>query len=296
VSGERSFVAVCHAMSIMATSGISPVEGLEGRAPGIAGEGVMMLFMLLALSRLTFSTDTKTSESGGLQHDPEFRLGLFIAIAVPLLLFARHWAGAFEFGEEDQVEQALAALWGGFFTTLSFLTTTGFTSGSWGAAQSWSGLQSPGLMLMGLALVGGGVATTAGGVKLLRVYALYRHGLRETEVLIHPSAVPNDGDLNKRVRREGTFIAWIFFMLFAVSIAALTLAFTAAGVRFDVALVLTVSGLSTTGPLIDVGISNPVRLIDLSTTAKSIFAAAMVVGRLETLAIIALISPDVWRR
>jgi Trk-type K+ transport system membrane component len=42
------------------------------------------------------------------------------------------------------------------------------------------------LLLMGLALMGGGVATTAGGVKLLRVYALYKHGAREMERLVHP--------------------------------------------------------------------------------------------------------------
>ena len=35
--------------------------------------------------------------------------------------------------------------------------------------------------------MGGGIATTAGGVKLLRLYALYRHGLREMDKLIHPT-------------------------------------------------------------------------------------------------------------
>ena len=47
---------------------------------------------------------------------------------------------------------------------------------------------------LGLALIGGGVATTAGGVKLLRVYALFRHGERELERLIHPNSVGGDGD------------------------------------------------------------------------------------------------------
>ena len=67
------------------------------------------------------------------------------------------------------------------FTVLSFLTTTGFSSSEWGAAQAWSGLETPGVLLMGLSLIGGGVATTAGGVKLLRVFALYQNGLREKQ-------------------------------------------------------------------------------------------------------------------
>ena len=70
---------------------------------------------------------------------------------------------------------------------LSFLTTTGFVSEHWAEAQNWSGLRTPGLVLMGLALIGGGVATTAGGVKLLPVFALYQNGVREGPCRIWPS-------------------------------------------------------------------------------------------------------------
>ena len=41
---------------------------------GVTGEAVMMLFMLFALSRLTFSKDTVTATQGGLMTDPEFRM------------------------------------------------------------------------------------------------------------------------------------------------------------------------------------------------------------------------------
>ena len=95
------------------------------------------------------------------------------------------------------------ALWGGLFTVLSFLTTTGFESEQWLAASDWSRLESPGLILMGLALLGGGVATTAGGVKLLRVYALMRHGERELDRLVHPSSVGGSGQTARRIRRQG---------------------------------------------------------------------------------------------
>ena len=55
------------------------------------------------------------------------------------------------------------------------------------------------------------------------------------------------------------------------------------------------AGLSTTGPLLDVAVSTPISVIDLGGTAKGIFVAAMVLGRLEMLAIIALLTPDLWR-
>ncbi|WP_415402768.1 TrkH family potassium uptake protein [Tateyamaria sp. SN3-11] len=295
VGGDTSLTALCHAMSIMATSGISPVGGLTGEGSGMAGEAVMLLFMLFALSRLTFSTDTVTSEAGGLIRDPEFRIGIALVIAVPVVLFVRHFLGAVDVNAQDNLADAGRALWGSAFTVLSFLTTTGFASANWADAQAWSGLETPGLLLMGLALVGGGVATTAGGVKLLRVFALYLNGLREMERLVHPSSVSGASTMGRRLQKDGAFIAWIFFMLFAITLALISILLSAAGVPFDTALVIAVSGLSTTGPLLDVAASEPIRLIELSGAAKAIFVAAMVLGRLETLAIIALFTPDLWR-
>lgn len=295
ISGDASLVALCHAMSVMATSGISPVGGVEFSGSGITGEALALLFMFFALSRLTFSSDTITATQGGLKTDPEFRLGLILVLGVPLILFARHWLGAFDVAAEDDLGQAARALWGSVFTVMSFLTTTGFASEHWAQTQAWSGLDTPGLILMGLALIGGGVATTAGGVKLLRVFALYLNGLREMERLVHPSSVSGAGTDARRLQRNGAFIAWIFFMLFALTLAALTMLLALLGVSFEDALVLSIAGLSTTGPLTALAADTPIVLVELSPWAKAVFCAAMVLGRLETLAIIALLTPDLWR-
>lgn len=295
VSGDTSLVALCHAMSVMATSGISPVGGLSAAGSGTTGEALMFLFMLFALSRLTFSSDTVTATQGGLRTDPEFRIGLVIVFGLPVILFLRHWIGALDVAAEDDIARAAQAFWGAFFTVMSFLTTTGFTSADWANAQSWSGLQTPGIILMGLALIGGGVATTAGGVKLLRVFALYLNGARELERLVHPSSVSRAGRDARRVQRNGAFIAWIFFMLFALSLTGLTLLISALGSTFEDAMILSVAGLATTGPLLEVAGEAPIRLAELRDSAKLAFCAAMVLGRLETLAIIALLTPDLWR-
>ena len=58
---------------------------------------------------------------------------------------------------------------------------------------------------------------------------------------------------------------------------------------------MAVAALSTTGPLLDWAGDAPIRMQELGTGAKSVFAAAMILGRLETLAIIALLTPDLWR-
>ncbi|MBI6629044.1 TrkH family potassium uptake protein [Pontibaca salina] len=295
MSGDTSLVALSHAMSVMATSGISPVGGLTNMSSGLAGEFVMFMFMFFALSRLTFSSDTALLGAARLTQDPEFRIGLLLILGVPSLLFLRHFLGAYDVDAVNQVGAALQAFWGAMFTVMSFLTTTGFVSADWEQARLWSGLETPGMILMGLAVMGGGVATTAGGVKLLRVYALYLNGLRELQLLVHPSSIGAQLKGRQRIRKGGAFIAWMSFMLFALTLAVLIVVLAATGVDFEQAVVLAIATLSTTGPLIDVVSETPIYLIDLGPLAKGILCAAMVLGRLETLAIIALFTPSLWR-
>ncbi len=296
LAGDPGLVALCHAMSTLSTSGISPIGGLGDSGSGRAGEVLILLFFTFAITRRIFPGPSVTTVQVPLLRDPEVRIALTCLAILPLVQFAQHWTGGYEEDLARNAAVALRALWGSIFTTLSFLTTTGFVSHDWAEARAWAGPGSSGLLLLGLALIGGGVATTAGGVKLLRVYALYRHGQRELELLIHPSSVGGDGVAARRMRGEGAYVAWIFFMLFAISIAVVMAALTLTGLEFEPAMVFTIAALSTTGPLAEVGSDGSLSFAVLGDAAKVIVAAAMVLGRLETLAILALLAPDNWRR
>lgn len=296
IAGERPYIALCHAMSTLSTSGISPIGGLYFAASRFWGELLIFCFFIFAFSRLTFSRGLMGEAERGLRRDPEFRVAIFLILSVTGLLFSRHFIGATDGNTQNAVMAGWQALWGTLFTVTSFLTTTGFESHYWGGARDWSGLDSPGLFLIGLALMGGGVATTAGGVKLLRIYALYRHGEREQERLLHPSSVGGGGREARRIRRQGAYISWVFFMLFAISIAVVMVLLSLTGVQFETAMVLAVAALSTTGPLAAVAAETPISYAGIPDPAKFVLAAAMVLGRLETLAIIALFNPEIWRR
>jgi len=299
ITGEAALVALTHAMGTLSTSGISPGAGgpgLPGSTAGLAGEAMIFVFLIVAVTRRALPGAIMVDRSSRFLDDPEVRMAAFFLLAVPLALFLRHWLGAIETDEMRNLAAAAHALWGALFTTLSFLTTTGYQSADWGAARSWSGLGTPGLILLGLALVGGGVATTAGGVKLLRVYALFRHAERELERIVHPNSIGGAGTAARRMRGEGAYVAWIFFMLFAFSIAIVTAALALTGLEFEPSMVLTIAALTTTGPLAGTAAETPVSWSALGPAAKVVLGAAMVLGRMETLAILALLAPAGWRK
>lgn len=315
--GDSSLVALCRALGTLSTSGIMPALDDNGASSGIPGEMAIFLFLIPALSRRFWPGGRELHASDRLRDDPELQMAALLVGLVAVMLFLRHFLAAIEAGGTGpehplnlaDIRAGLAAFWGGLFGALSYLTTTGWNSVDWQGARAWSGLTSPGLILAGLAMMGGGVATTAGGVKLLRVYALARHGERELERIIHPSSVSGGGRIARRLRREGAYLAFIFFMLFATSIAVTVMLVSIQQIEFETATILSIAALTNTGPLASAipltpafdgsaGIASAPweGWSGLSILTKSFLAGAMIVGRLETLAILALFSPEFWRR
>lgn len=296
MAGERGLTALCFAMSTLSTSGITNGQSMATSGGGLVSEVLVFCFMALAITRRSMPGAVLTDRNKSLFADHEVRLALFFLIVVPSVLFLRHWVGALAVDDVLNLSAAFDALWGGLFTTMSFLTTTGFESADWQDARLWSGLKSPGLVLLGLAMMGGGIATTAGGLKLLRVYALARHGEREMDRLVHPSSIGGGGDGERRLRQGGAYVAWIFFMLYAMTFSIVIAALSLRGLEFEQSLILTVAAVTTTGPLVVMAAEVPIRMIELSLSEKAILGGAMIVGRVEILAILALLSPRVWRK
>lgn len=314
--GDSSLVALCRAMGTLSTSGISVTLDAANTGSGVLGEMAIFLFLIPALSRRFWPGGAELRATEKLRHDPELRMAVFLVGLVALMLFARHFIAAIEAGSGTpgplslrDIQDGLAAFWGGLFGALSYLTTTGWSSADWQGARAWSGLSTPGLILAGLAMMGGGVATTAGGVKLLRVYALARHGERELERIIHPSSIAGGGRIARRLRREGAYLAFIFFMLFAASIGVTVMLVSIQQIEFETATILSIAALTNTGPLASAIPLTPVfegsagiasapweGWSGLSVITKAFLAGAMIVGRLETLVILALFTPEFWRR
>ena len=294
ITGEGATTALIHSMGTLSTSGISGQSGLAGG--GFPAELVVFLFFLFSLSRRALPAPGFAAAPGTLLTDPELRLAMQILGVVTLTLFFRHWFVADSTGDGDAAVDALSALWGILFTATSFLTTTGYVSADWQAAAAWSSVNSLGMILLGLAIFGGGIATTAGGVKLLRIFALLRHGGRELERIVHPSSVGGGGTEGRRLYQEGAQLAWVFFMLFAISLALLTGLLTLMGVSFEQALVLSIAALTTTGQLADLGAPEPIIYSTLASPVKLALGLAMILGRLETLALLACVLPARGRR
>ncbi|KPQ08304.1 MAG: trk system potassium uptake protein TrkH [Rhodobacteraceae bacterium HLUCCA12] len=286
LAGVPGLSALVQAMSTLSTSGIVLRQTLGGI--GFWAEAAIFVFLILALSR-GFLPSPGGRARRAVDPGPELPLAAVIVGLVTLVVAARHWLGAFEVAEGENLPALGRAIWGTLFTSLSFLTTTGFVSHDWAAMRLWSGLTPPGLVLMGLAIIGGGVATTAGGVKLLRVYALARMGGLELQRMIYPSMVMGGGARQRFLMTHGAHAAWLFAMVFALTAAVLLALLMLFGMSFETGLIFTFAALTTTGQLVQVAGDLPLHWWLLSDPAKAALALGMILGRLEILALLALL-------
>ncbi len=278
IVGNPPLAALIVAMSTLATSGITAEPVFLG---GIS-EVLVALLLALALCRRFWPGADSVLGRRTLRRDLELRMAVVVLGGIVAVLALRAVLGAGGHALE---------VWGMGFTALSFLTTTGFVSAHLtGSDGVFTG--AGGMLFLALALLGGGVATTAGGLKLMRAFALFWQARHEVERLVYPASVGGDGPHLRALREWGAISAWQFLMIFIFSLLALTAIVTLTGVRFEDAVVFAVAALTTTGPLPQVAGSTVLHWSDLGDLARGALALGMVLGRLELLLLLLI----VWRR
>lgn len=290
--GVPGFDALMQAMATLSTSGVLPRETLGNI--GLPAEVAIFAFLCIALSRRFLPGDSARPRP--LHRDPELVTAAILVSLVILFVVARHWAGAFEAREGENLPAMGRAAWGAAFTSLSFLTTTGFVDQDWIAARGWSGLTPPGLVLMSVALLGGGVATTAGGVKLLRLYALGRLSRFELMRMIYPSMVIGGNEYDRFLATTAARSAWLFAMVFALTSVVVVAMLLFTGMSLETSMIFTIGALTNTGQLVQVAGDLPLYWVLLGDPARLVLAAAMILGRLEILVLLAAIFGRARRR
>ncbi len=140
LAGEGGLVASVHAMSVLATSGISSLSGLDVAASGRMGEALMALFLIAAVTQKVMRVFWEREIGPPRLSDPEIKIAVASVVAITLLLFLRSYVAALDVEAQRDLPAALRAIWGSAFTVLSYLTTLGFESMDWGESRAWSGL------------------------------------------------------------------------------------------------------------------------------------------------------------
>jgi trk system potassium uptake protein TrkH len=176
------------------------------------------------------------------------------------------------------------------FHVVSIATTTGYASNDY---ARWP-VFAPLLMIL-LGCFATCAGSTGGGIKMIRMLLLIKQARRELVRIVHPSVVNpvvfGQAVVSQQVLQSVT----AFMMTYGATLVTLTMVLLFSGLDVVTAFTAVVACVNNIGPgLGDVGPAvNYGGLNDFQTWVCTV---AMLLGRLELLAVLVLLTPQFWRR
>lgn len=282
MAGMSVFDAIAHSFTTIATGGFSTHDASMGYFESPIIESVAMFFMFA--SGVNFSIHFFAWRRVSLcpyHEDSEFRFYAFTLLLVSLLVSYSLLSSDFYGSSTTAIQQAL-------FQTISFATSTGFTTANF---QYWPTFAPILLLLVGF--IGGCAGSTAGGLKVIRVLLLIKQGVREIRRLVHPNALFPVKVGSKPVPHDVVDSIWGFFALYVMSFCIMSLVLTATGLDLVTSFSSVASCMNNMGPGLGDTAAN---YAGINSTAKWVLCAAMLLGRLEIFTLLVLFSPTYWRK
>lgn len=283
-SGMSLFDAFNHGLTSIATGGFSTSDMSMGKFDSnlILLQGT--LFMIIGSLPFFLFVRELHGQHGVLFRDQQVRLFLTILLVIPALLTLYRWyVSPAEF---DMVNGYVSTL----FNVTSVVTTTGYASEDYSA---WGPLAF--VLFFFLMFVGGCSGSTAGGMKIFR-FQLSLIVLREQLMrLLHPRAVFTRNYNGRPVSDEiiSSMIAYTFIFLLCLLIITVSLA--ALQLDFITSLSGALTVLTNVGPALGGTIGPAGTFAPLPEAAKWILSVGMLMGRLEILSVVIVLSPAFWR-
>jgi trk system potassium uptake protein TrkH len=246
---------------------------------------IIILFMFIA--GISFTLIFKSFQDfRSLLESTEFKFYSFIVVASSLIFIPKTLAVS---------SSLLEAVNTAMFTSLSLITTTGFTNADY---EVWS--VDYRAFILGLMFLGGMAGSTAGGLKTIRVIALLKSVRNEIRKILYPNAIfkirmSKSALPEKMIESVQTFFI-LYVAIFVLGTFALSATSSISGINlsFEGILSSVASAMNNIGPgLNEVGPTQNFAFMD--SMSKLVICFLMIVGRLEIFPIAILFYKKTWK-
>lgn len=280
--GMDFLTALNHSFSTIATGGFSTYDTSVAHFNSPVTEGCITFFMLISSANFGMYVMAWRRGWHVIWENQEFRTYLGIVLLVTLLVGANLvWEMGLEPGE---------ALRESLFQAASLSSTTGFVSADFDTWPSFSKF-----FLLLLMFLGGCAGSTAGGLKVSRLILLVKMVYSIIWQKLHPRMLSHVTLEGAEIGEEVLYGVGRFFFVYLMLSVLWTLLLIGDGVAPLDALGVSVSTMGSVGP--GFGMAGPTCTYSaLPDFSKGVVCISMLLGRLETFTVLALLSPAFWRR
>ncbi|WP_084862741.1 TrkH family potassium uptake protein [Salibaculum halophilum] len=282
VAGMAPFDAIVHAMTTIATGGFANYDS-SFASLGAGVEYTAALFMLLAA--LPFVRYVQLISGNGarpLLRDSQIRAFFVIAAALVLVLAAWNWALGAALTETGFRKS--------LFNVVSIMTGTGYASADY---MQWGPFAVT--MIFFIGLIGGCAGSTACSVKVFRYQLLFSAVKAQIRRIHSPHGVFNVRYQGRPVSEEALSSVMAFFVAFMVAIGVTGVLLGMTGLDFITSISGAATAIANVGPGLGNEIGPAGNFGGLNDTAKWVLSIAMLVGRLEIMAVFTILTWQFWR-
>lgn len=280
-TGMNGFEALNHALTTISTGGFSTYNASFGAFQGPA-EYVAAVFMILASLPFVRYVQILAGTARPLWRDAQVRTYLaIIAVLVAVMTAYRVAANG------DPAEHAFRE---GIFNLTSIISGTGYSSVDY---QLWGAFPVVAFFFVGL--IGGCAGSTACSVKVFR-YQLLFASIRAQIGRIHaPHGIFTPRYDGRPVGQDVLNSVMSFFVAFIVLLGVTSVLLGLTGLDTITSVSGAASALGNIGPGLGDTIGPAGNFKSLPDSAKWILSFAMLVGRLEVMAVLVIFSAKFWR-
>ena len=278
--GMGWFDAVNHAMSAISTGGFSTKNASVGAFNSALVDTAIIVIMICGAIPMTFYILLWRR----MEADRNRQVAVFLKTLGWLSLF---FCSYLYFVSDQSLLEAVRY---GIFTVTSVVTTTGLSNVDY---TQWGGWTVATVLF--LSMIGGCTGSTSGSIKILRWQVVYAFLRKYIISAIDPyRVVPlKIGSIN--MSEKVTMSVFVYIMSFIICIVCLTLMVSACGIDFKTAIACVLACLSNVGVgAVDV-IGPAGNFAFFADEIKAILSFAMLLGRLEIITILVLLSKSFWR-
>jgi len=149
------------------------------------------------------------------------------------------------------------------------------------------------MLLVVVCAIGAGRLSTAGGIRVSRLTMMLSQSFNELNLLLFPHGIHPSTRAAGTLRRVTISTIWALFFLTMIVLAVLILLLAATGISFQGAMLAAVTALSNAGPFYEIGrvahlSADAPAIGDMSPAAHALLCVAMILGRMELLAVLSL--------
>lgn len=281
--GMSGFDAINHAMTTISTAGLSTHDASFAFFKNPLLEWAGAFFMILGALPFVLYIRMGRGEWRAVLRNSQVRAFLkFLAVAILVLTL---WLTLIH---DRAFFDALRSV---TFNVVSIVTTTGYMSEDY---SKWGPFAV--IAFFVLTFVGGCTGSTAGGTKIMRFQILWSIFKRQMFRLVHPHGVFPVTYENRRVSEDVMFSVIVYMISLFLSIAAFSLMLGLLGIDLVTSITGAAASIMNVGPGMGDIIGPSGNFASLPDAAQWILSIGMLMGRLELLTLLVLLSPYLWRR